>query len=86
MDDQVGRVGPAMARHEKTSEIVARIARDNRSDTISIGQLLEALKDRGFGVIIILFALPNAIVPIAWVLGAPILIFAIQLILGSKKP
>ena len=86
MDDQVGRVGPAMARHEKTSDIVARIARDNQSDTISIGQLLEALKDRGFGVIIILFALPNAIVPIAWVLGTPILIFAVQLILGSKKP
>ncbi len=86
MDDQVGRMGPAMAQHEKTSDIVARIARENQSETISIGQLLEALKDRSFGVIIILFALPNAIVPIAWVLGAPILIFAAQLIMGSKTP
>jgi hypothetical protein len=86
MDQQVDEAGFARAGHEKTSDIIARIARDNQSPTISIGQLLEALKDRGFGVIIIVFALPNAILPIAWVLGAPILLFAIQLIMGRDAP
>jgi hypothetical protein len=86
MDDKPSTMGPATGRHEKTSDIVARIARELQADSISIGQLLDALKDRGFGVIIILFALPNAIIPIAWVLGTPILIFAVQLIMGSQKP
>jgi hypothetical protein len=86
MNYQVGEMSSARVQHEKTSDIVARVARENQADYITVGQLLEALKDRSFGVIIILFALPNAIVPIAWVLGTPILIFAIQLALGRQKP
>lgn len=79
-------MGPANALHERTSDIVARVAAQNQAEHITVGQLLEALKDRSFGVIIILFALPNAIVPIAWVLGTPILLFAVQLVLGWQKP
>lgn len=86
MNYQVGEMSPAGVQHEKTSDIVARVARENQADTISVGQLVEALSDRSFGVIIILFALPNAIIPIAWVLGTPILIFAVQLVLGRQKP
>ena len=79
-------MGPANVLHERTSDIVARVAAQNQAEHITVGQLLEALKDRSFGVIIILFALPNAIVPIAWVLGTPILLFAVQLVLGWQKP
>jgi hypothetical protein len=79
-------MGPANVQHERTSDIVARVAAQNQAEHITVGQLLEALKDRSFGVIIILFALPNAIVPIAWVLGTPILLFAVQLVLGWQKP
>jgi hypothetical protein len=71
---------------ERTSEIVARVAQEHLGQSITVGKLLEALSDRSFGVIIILFALPNAIVPIAWVLGTPILLFAIQLVMGRQKP
>ncbi len=86
MDYQLGERGSAWVEPERTSGIIARLARETQADSISVGQILEALKDRGFGVIIILFALPNAIIPLAWVLGAPILLFAGQLILGQSKP
>jgi hypothetical protein len=86
MDYRVGEQGSMRIAPERTSDIIARLAREGQGDKISVGQLLEALKDRGFGVLIILFALPNAIIPLAWVLGAPILIFAVQLVLGQPKP
>ena len=86
MDQQAGTMGSRRAVPERTSEIVARIAQENNGDSISVGRLMEALSDRSFGVIIILFALPNAIIPIAWVLGTPILLFAVQLMMGRQKP
>jgi hypothetical protein len=86
MDYQVGTMGSGRVIPERTSAIVARVARENEGQSISVGRLLEALSDRSFGVIIILFALPNAIIPIAWVLGTPILLFAIQLVMGRQKP
>ena len=79
-------MGAERAVPERTSEIVARVAQQNGGDSITVGRLMEALSDRSFGVIIILFALPNAILPIAWVLGTPILLFAIQLVIGRQKP
>ena len=86
MDYRVDEQGSMRTAPERTSDIIARLAREGQGDRVSVGQLLEALKDRGFGVLIILFALPNAIIPLAWVLGAPILIFAVQLVLGQPKP
>jgi hypothetical protein len=86
MDYQVGAMGSSRVLPERTSDIVARVARENQANSVTVGELLEALKDRSFGVIIILFALPNAIVPISWVLGTPILFFAVQMVLGWQKP
>ncbi len=86
MDYQVGTMGSSRMVPERTSDIVARVARENESGSITVGRLMDALSDRSFGVIIILFALPNAIVPIAWVLGTPILLFAVQLVMGRQKP
>jgi hypothetical protein len=79
-------MGSSQMVPERTSEIVARVARENEGGSITVGRLMDALSDRSFGVIIILFALPNAIVPIAWVLGTPILLFAVQLVMGRQKP
>ena len=71
---------------ERTSEILARLARETDTPSVTIGTLLDALKDRGFGIIIILFSLPNAVLPIAWVLGTPVLFFAVQLLMGLPEP
>jgi len=71
---------------ERTSKILARLATDDDRKRITIGEIVDALYDRSFGVIIILFALPNTIFPVAWVLGAPILLFTIQMAIGRQEP
>ncbi len=77
---------PARAAPERTSAILARLAADTQHESISIGTIVDALYDRSFGVIIVLFALPNTIFPVAWVLGTPILLFTIQMVMGRQEP
>lgn len=74
------------ARPERISDILIRLAAQGDREHITVGEIVDALSDRSFGIIIILFALPNTILPIAWVLGTPILIFSIQMALGRQKP
>jgi hypothetical protein len=85
MDSSVSHPGVRRPVPERASEILARLAR-TELENIDVGTLLEALKDRSFGIILILFALPNAILPVAWVLGTPILLFAIQMTMGRQEP
>lgn len=71
---------------ERTSSIVARLARENRDDDVSIEEIVDALQDRSFGVLMIMFALPNAVIPgISWVLGAPIILFGLQIASGRQE-
>ena len=86
MDSTVSYPGAGGAAPERASEILERLARETQSESVDVGMLLEALKDRSFGIILILFALPNAILPVAWVLGTPILLFAIQMTMGRQEP
>lgn len=71
---------------ERTSVILARLAADSDRERIDIGTIVDALYDRSFGVVIILFALPNTIFPVAWILGTPILLFTIQMAIGRQEP
>lgn len=77
---------PALAAQPRTSEILARLATEQNGDTITVGRIVDALSDRSFGVVIILFALPNTIFPVAWVLGTPILLLAVQMAFGQQRP
>jgi hypothetical protein len=77
---------PVPAAQPRTSEILARLAAEDNGDSITIGKIVDALYDRSFGVVIILFALPNTIFPVAWVLGTPILLLAIQMAFGQQRP
>ena len=56
----------------------------------SLGELRDALGDRGFGVLLFVFALPNLIpvnIPLlSAVLGAPLVLLAAQLTYGRHKP
>ncbi|MEJ2117242.1 MAG: exopolysaccharide biosynthesis protein [Alphaproteobacteria bacterium] len=70
---------------KRTSDVLIDFAKQTEGD-VTIGELIDALKDRGFGILIVLFALPGAVLPIAWILGTPILFFASQLILALPEP
>jgi hypothetical protein len=85
MDSSVLHPGVSRPVPERASEILTRLSH-TELENIDVGTLLEALKDRSFGIILILFALPNAILPVAWVLGAPILLFSIQMTMGRQEP
>jgi hypothetical protein len=70
----------------KTSAAVASLARQAEGEDVSLGAILVALGNRGFGIFMILFALPNAAIPgLSFLLGAPVLIFALQLAAGRSE-
>jgi hypothetical protein len=85
VEGQSGRV-PA----RRLSETLTGLANDPSRETISIADIRDAMGDRAFGALMLVFALPNALpvnAPgVSTVLGAPLLFLAAQLILGFKAP
>jgi len=74
------------ARPMRTSELLREFANSLTSDRVTLAEIVSGLGDRGLGVLIAIFALPNILpsaVPFGNVpTGIPPLIFAIQLWLG----
>lgn len=74
--------------HRPTSAILGEIASDPR-EFVSVGELSERLGDRGFGLALLLFALPNSIplpIPgISTITSLPLIYFAAQLCFGRDK-
>lgn len=78
---------PEPGLKEHTSDIIRRLAENYEGHDITVETIIDALKDRSFGVLMILFALPNAVIPgISWILGAPIVILGLQIALGREEP
>jgi hypothetical protein len=74
--------------YRSTSAILADIANDPKA-TISLGELCTRVGDRGFGLIILLFALPKSIplpLPgISTLTGLPLVFFSAQLCFGRQS-
>ncbi|MGY6643852.1 MAG: exopolysaccharide biosynthesis protein [Salinarimonas sp.] len=78
----------AMA-HKRVSVVLRAVIETAPGDTISVREIIEAFGERAFGFVIILFSLPNCIPAppgMNSVFGLPVLLFAVQLALGFKKP
>ena len=77
------------AKPTRTSELLREFALSLTGERVSIGDIVTALGDRGLGVLIAIFALPNILpstVPFGNVLtGIPPLIFAVHLALGVDR-
>jgi hypothetical protein len=74
----------------KTSEILDDLARGARA-RVSLGDLVGRLGDRAFGLLMLIFSLPNAVglgsIPgLSTVFGLPQVIFALQMIAGLQRP
>jgi hypothetical protein len=70
----------------RTSAIIARLAWEKAGQEVSIAEIVTALQDRSFGVLMILFALPNVVIPgISVVMGLPIILFGLQIASGRQK-
>ena len=86
--DQTLSAGPHPPEHARASAILRHLADTHEAETISIGQMMEAFGERGFGLLLILFCLPNLIPTpgIGSLFGIPLLMVALQMAMGRPKP
>lgn len=72
------------------SELVAGLAQDWPHDRITLGELIQALGPRGYGVLIVLFCLPNLLpvyIPgLSPIFGIPLALICAQLAAGWTTP
>ncbi len=77
-------------RPRRTSHLLRDFVTSHPEPRISLGALRDALGDRGFGVLLFIFALPNLVpvnIPLlSAVLGLPLVLLAVQLTYGRHKP
>ena len=77
-------------RPRRTSQLLRDFVTSHPEPRISLGALRDALGDRGFGVLLFIFALPNLVpvnIPLlSAVLGLPLVLLAAQLTYGRHKP
>jgi hypothetical protein len=83
--------GPtAIPSGRRTSDLLRDFIASESRPTITLGALRDALDDRGFGVLLFIFALPNLVplnIPLlSAVLGLPLVLLAAQLTYGRHKP
>lgn len=79
--------GAPPERSRSLSELLQDLADDNTREQISVGDLLGAMRDRAFGALLFVFAVPNCLPGppgTSTVLGAPLVFLALQLMLGLK--
>jgi hypothetical protein len=82
---------PHLAPRETASAILHGLTLGPPDDKVSFGQMLDALGERGFGLLLMLFAIPNLLpfpgVPgVSFVTGMAILFISVQLILAKNEP
>jgi hypothetical protein len=73
-------------KHYRVSELLALVAQQWPHDRISLGDLMDTLGDRSFGVLQMVFALLFPIPGLASVMSVPIIFLAIQHMFGAQKP
>jgi hypothetical protein len=74
-------------RRAHFSQILRAIAEDETRERIAISDLLEAMGDRAFGALMLVFALPNVLPTppgTSSILGAPLVFLAAQMAFGWK--
>ena len=82
-----GAGAPLQRRPRRLSQVFARLASDAK-DRVTIASILDALGDRSFAALLVLFAAFNLLPlppPSSAILGLPLLVVAAQLTYGSKR-
>jgi hypothetical protein len=91
-DREIAEAPPreAAANGRRTSTLLRDFVAGATGSRVSLGALRDALGDRGFGVLLFIFALPNLIpvnIPLlSALLGLPLVLLAAQLSYGRHKP
>jgi hypothetical protein len=82
-------LAPARPRGGKLSEILTSIAANETRDRVSVADLFDVMRDRAFGALMLLFAVPN-VFPLppgsSAILAAPLVFLTAQLALARPTP
>jgi len=87
-----GAQSPGTRRRERkrASDLLLDLCRAWPAERITIGDLLAALGDRGYGLLMLVLALPNLIpapIPgLSGVLGTPIIVLSVMMLVGYPQP
>jgi hypothetical protein len=78
-------------RRRRTSDLLEQLAAAHDGQRIAVGDIADALGERGFGVIMLVLALPNALpgpaIPgLSAVLALPLVPLTLQMLLGRAEP
>jgi len=76
-------------RRRRASDLLLDALNGIEHGDVTIQYLLDSLRDRAYGIILLLFALPNCVpMPpgLASIVGIPLIFFGVQLALGEPKP
>lgn len=80
----------AEAKPRKVSEVLADLASESK-ERVTLGDLLNVLDERAFGVLMLILSLPNAVglgtIPgMSTIFGVPQVVVALQMIVGAERP
>lgn len=90
-DEPAAAESVAADEPERTSALLARMAREMPAERMPLRDFVEALGDRGFAIILLVLAIPNSL-PIpsppgfSTVFGVPLAFFSVQMMLGRPRP
>ncbi|MBJ7416704.1 MAG: exopolysaccharide biosynthesis protein [Niveispirillum sp.] len=81
--------GPDKTEPKRTTDVLLETIEKVEGERVSIGQLIDGLGERAYGILMLLFALPT-ILPappgMSAVTGMPIVVFSLQLMIGHPHP
>ncbi len=79
----------AQPPQKRTSQLLDEFARGLNKPYVTVGEIVDAFGDRGLGLLLAIFSLPNVIptaVPGATIVfGVPSFVFSLELALGKKR-
>ncbi len=82
---------PMSIKEHPTSDFLAIVVIENKKEVLTVGEIKHALRERGFGILLALAAVPICLpIPVppgyTTVFSIPLFIFSIQMILGRREP
>ena len=74
------------AKPQRVSELLEQLACTWPGERISLGDMTRMLGDRGYGVLMLVLALPGALPGISSIAAVPLALIALQLAIGLSRP
>lgn len=77
--------------NQATSDVLEQTVGRHTHDDVALGELLQALQERGFGLLMVVFVLPNCVpipVPpgVSTIFSIPLVFLSLQMLVGRPSP